>query len=62
LHVPGVDVHIDNKGNDSDSEREEETKKERKERRAKEKKEKRKDSAPLYKPLNGAYPTPMSER
>jgi hypothetical protein len=63
VHVPGVDVHIDTPGSDSDSESEVvEAKKERKARKEREKREKRKAAAPLYRPLNGAYPAPLSER
>lgn len=57
----GVDVHVDVDGHHVDVGIDEgiETKKEKKER---EKREKEARKEPLYKPLRGAYPPPMSER
>lgn len=56
-----VDVHIGVNGThvDVDVDQGIETKKEKREREKREKKEKKE---PLYKPLRGAYPPPMSER
>jgi hypothetical protein len=63
VHADGVDVHIDKKG-DVDIEIDEvETKRERKDRERRERQERRELARePLYKPLKGAYPAPMSER
>lgn len=57
----GVDVHVDVDGQHIDIGVDEgiETKKERKER---EKRERAQAKVPLYKPLRGAYPPPLSER
>lgn len=57
----GVDVHVDVDGQHIDIGLDQgiETKKERKER---EKQERAERKEPLYRPLRGAYPAPLSER